>query len=120
MPGILSVRWLGHATFEVEGAGARFLIDPWITGNPSTPAEFTSPERYAKAWTPTAVLVTHAHGDHCTDAVAASKASGAPIVAEYDWIKSLGLSDDVGMGCNVGGTFRFGNVTVHAVPAMHS
>src|SRR5665213_4429642 len=34
----ITVRWLGHAAFEVTSSGGtRILIDPFISGNPSTP-----------------------------------------------------------------------------------
>jgi L-ascorbate metabolism protein UlaG (beta-lactamase superfamily) len=117
---MISVRWLGHATFEVECAGARFLIDPWMTGNPSSPPDLNSPKRYASEWKPTAILVTHAHNDHSADAVAISNASGAPVVSEYGWIGTLGLPEGKAMGGNVGGKFKFGSATVHLVPAIHS
>ena len=36
--GPISVRWLGHATFEVTSpGGTTLLLDPFISQNPSTP-----------------------------------------------------------------------------------
>ena len=36
----VKVTWLGHATFVVKAAsGTTVVIDPFITGNPKTPAE---------------------------------------------------------------------------------
>ena len=35
----IKITWLGHATFLVATPGGKnIIIDPWITGNPATPA----------------------------------------------------------------------------------
>lgn len=115
------VRWLGHAAFEITSSrGTRFLVDPFITNNPATPDSLRSLTRYTGADKPTAILVTHAHGDHAGDAPAIAKATGAPVIGEYDFVTSLGLPEGQGKGGNVGGKFAIGEVTVHLVPAVHS
>ncbi len=117
----VQVRWLGHATFEIQSAGGtRILIDPFITGNPSTPDSLKSLARYSDAWKPNAILVTHAHSDHSADAKAIAQSSGAPVVSADEWVETLGLPAAQSMGGNVGGTFKVGDVTIHLVPAMHS
>jgi L-ascorbate metabolism protein UlaG (beta-lactamase superfamily) len=117
----ISVRWLGHATFEVTSSGGtRILIDPFISGNPTTPDSLKDLARYAGAAKPAAVLVTHAHDDHSLDAKAIATRSGAQLISAYEWVNAQGLPAAQAMGGNVGGTFRVGDVTVHLVPAMHS
>lgn len=117
----VQVRWLGHATFEVVSAGGtRILIDPFISGNPSTPDSLKSLARYGESWKPAAILVSHSHSDHSADAKAIAQASGAPVIGTYEWVATLGLPESQNMGGNVGGTFKVGDVTVHLVPAMHS
>jgi L-ascorbate metabolism protein UlaG (beta-lactamase superfamily) len=117
----VTVRWLGHATFEVTSSGGtRILIDPFVTGNPATPDSLKSLARYSGAWRPNAILVSHAHDDHSADAKAIAQASGAPVISAYEWASTLGLPQAQVQGGNVGGTFRVGDVTVHLVPAMHS
>ncbi|MBS1766460.1 MAG: metal-dependent hydrolase [Acidobacteria bacterium] len=112
----ITVTWLGHAAFEITSAGGtKLLLDPFLTQDPSTPSEFKDLSRYK----PDAILVTHSHGDHLGDAVAIAKASGAPVVTSYELAATLGLPEKQTMGGNVGGTFHFGDVTVHLVPAMH-
>jgi L-ascorbate metabolism protein UlaG (beta-lactamase superfamily) len=119
-PGI-QVRWLGHATFEVvSSGGTRLLIDPFLTGNPATPDSLRRLDRYAGAGRPAAILVTHAHDDHASDAAAIARTSGAPVIGAYEWVAALRLPQAQALGGNVGGTFRVGDVTVHLVPAMHS
>jgi L-ascorbate metabolism protein UlaG (beta-lactamase superfamily) len=111
------VRWLGHAAFEVTSSGGtQILIDPFISGNPSTPDSLKSLARYK----PAAILVTHSHSDHALDAKAIAMSSGAMVISAYEWVNTLGLPDKQAMGGNVGGTFKVGDVTVHLVPAMHS
>jgi L-ascorbate metabolism protein UlaG (beta-lactamase superfamily) len=113
----ITVTWLGHAAFEVVSAGGtRILLDPFLTQDPATPAEFKDLSRYK----PDAILVTHSHSDHDADVAAIAKQSGAPVIAAYELAASFGLPDKQVMGGNVGGTFRIGDITIHIVPAMHS
>ena len=120
-PQPITVRWLGHATFEVTSAGGtRILIDPFITQNPSTPDSLKSLDRYSSAWKPNAILVSHAHFDHSADVPAIAKASGAPVISVFEYVNSLNLPQAQQMGGNVGGEFKVGDVIVHLVPAMHS
>lgn len=116
----VTIRWLGHAAFEVTTAGGtRLLIDPFITGNPSTPDSLKSLGRYEGTNKPTAILVTHSHDDHALDTKALAQATGAPVIGSYDWVNTLGLPAGQNMGGNVGGTVKVGDVTIHFVPAMH-
>lgn len=115
------IRWLGHATFEITSSrGTRFLIDPFIKGNPATPAALKRLDRYAGADKPAAILVSHSHSDHAADAVEVAKLSGAPVYGEYEFIGSLPLSEGRGIGGNVGGKFTIAETTVHFVTAIHS
>ena len=113
----LSFTWLGHSTFVlVSPSGKRFLIDPWIGGNPSAPADA------AKAvQTVDVILVTHGHGDHSSDVVAIGRSTGAHVVAPHElavWFEQKGLQRVTGM--NQGGSVQLGGVTVTMVQAFHS
>jgi len=113
----VQVTWLGHATFLVTSpGGTSILIDPYIKGNPATPASLKDLSRYH----PAAILVTHAHSDHTSDVKEIALASGAPVIGEDDWVNSFGLPEQQVMGGNVGGSFKIGDVMIHLVPAMHS
>jgi L-ascorbate metabolism protein UlaG (beta-lactamase superfamily) len=119
--GDISVRWLGHAAFEVvSSGGTRILIDPFLTGNPTTPDSLKQLARYSGAAKPAAILVTHSHFDHVQDAKAIATSSGAKLMAAYELASSLGLPEAQVIGANVGGSAKIGDVTVHVVPAMHS
>jgi L-ascorbate metabolism protein UlaG (beta-lactamase superfamily) len=113
----ITVQWLGHAAFEITSSGGtRILIDPFLSGNPSTPDSLKNLSRYK----PAAVLVSHSHDDHALNAKAIAQSSGAMLISTYEWVSSQGVPQSQAMGGNVGGTFRVGDVVVHLVPAVHS
>ena len=117
----ITVRWLGHAAFEiVSSGGTRLLIDPWFSQSPVASDSVKATAYWTAAHKPNAILVTHSHFDHAGDVKAIAQASGAPVVGSFDHVSSLGLPEAQVMGGNVGGSFTIGDVTVHLVPAMHS
>ncbi|MBU8899677.1 metal-dependent hydrolase [Corallococcus sp. M34] len=116
----VQVTWLGHAAFEVVSpGGTRLLIDPWLKGNPKTPPAWTDVTRFTRE-RPTAILVTHSHGDHADDVPALAWTTGAPVVATGEHLRAMKIPEAQQHSVNVGGTFQLGDVTVHVVPAMHS
>jgi L-ascorbate metabolism protein UlaG (beta-lactamase superfamily) len=119
--GDVTVRWLGHAAFEVESpGGTKLVIDPFIKDNPLTPAPLKKLDRYKDADRPAAICVSHSHGDHSADAKEIAKLSGAPVIGMVEYVSSLELSAEQSKGGNVGGEIRIGDVSVHLVPATHS
>lgn len=110
------ITWLGHATFEiVSPKGTKLIVDPFLKGNPKTPAAKKDLSKLA----PKAILVSHSHGDHSADAVALAKASGAMVIGAYDYIGTLEIPKKQQMGGNAGGKIVVDDVTVHLVPAVH-
>lgn len=68
-----------------------------------------------------AILITHAHFDHIGDAVATSKATGAPLVSIPEtshWLGTKGLENLIDM--NKGGTVEVAGCKAHMVHAVHS
>jgi L-ascorbate metabolism protein UlaG (beta-lactamase superfamily) len=119
--GKVKLRWLGHAAFEVESSGGtRLLIDPFIKDNPVTPEPLKKLDRYKGADKPSAVCVSHSHGDHSADAKEIAKMSGAPVIGMIEWVSSLKLPSEQSKGGNIGGEIHIGDVSVHLVPATHS
>jgi len=114
--GALSICWLGHATFVLQSPGGkRIILDPWVTGNPS------SPDSAKRLGALDLMLITHGHGDHSGDAVAIGRSSGAQIVAPYElsvWLQQKGLKHVTGM--NPGGTLKALGLSITMVPAVHS
>jgi len=112
----LSVTWLGHGTFLLQSPGGRrILIDPWIEGNPSFPANAPPLEPLDL------ILVTHGHFDHVHDAAPLAKKTGATVVGIFElcqWLQSKGVEKASGM--NKGGTQEQCGIRITMVDARHS
>ena len=105
--GQIAIRWLGHAAFEVTSpGGTTLLLDPFISGNPSTPDSLKNLARYR----PAAILVTHSHDDHALDAKTIAQRSGAKVISTYEWVNSLKLPAAQALG----GTLNTAFMTVAA------
>ena len=68
----------GAAGYEVATPTHRFLIDPFLTGNPAAPVAPDAVER------PDAILVTHAAPDHLGDTASIARRTGAPVLCGGD------------------------------------
>lgn len=113
----MKLTWLGHAGFRLEIEDAVILIDPWLTGNPTFPAE----RRDEVLKGVTHVLLTHGHGDHSGDTLAIAKELSIPVAGIFDligyWQETEGIE---GIGFNKGGTVTLNGAKVSMVPASHS
>ncbi len=113
----MKLTWLGHSGFRIEIADQVLLVDPWLTGNPMFP-EARCAEAIAGA---TAILVSHGHSDHASDAPDLARELSVPVAGTYDlmswWEKTHGIAV---VGFNKGGTIRLGDVAVTLVNAVHS
>jgi L-ascorbate metabolism protein UlaG (beta-lactamase superfamily) len=77
--GPVQVQWLGQSAMKITTPGGKVIvIDPWLVGNPKTPAEFKKLEALGKV---DLILVSHAHADHMADAPALSLMNKAPVYA---------------------------------------
>lgn len=108
-----TLRYFGHSAFELTNNGTVALIDPFITGCPTTTVS-------ADELNPTVILITHAHGDHVGDAVALSQRTGASIITINELAGYLGAQGAKTIGANHGGTVAFEGGTVKFTPAWHS
>jgi L-ascorbate metabolism protein UlaG (beta-lactamase superfamily) len=127
--GKIEVLWLGNAAMRITTvAGKVILIDPYLTANPKTPAQYKNLDAVGKI---DLILVTHAHGDHIGvagsgfDAVTLSKKHNAPLWGPAGMNQSLItlgiLGPELSMRFGKGGTITpFPGVKVTAVHAEHS
>jgi L-ascorbate metabolism protein UlaG (beta-lactamase superfamily) len=117
------VWWLGQSAMRITTpTGKVIMVDPWILGNPKTPAQFKNLDALGKL---DLILVTHAHGDHSGDAVALAKKNNVPVWApaglNQQW-QTLGeLPPELSPRMNKGGTISpFPGVKITQVHAEHS
>jgi L-ascorbate metabolism protein UlaG (beta-lactamase superfamily) len=85
----LKITWYSHASFLIETAKARLLVDPFITGNPLSPVK--ADEVQADY-----ILISHGHGDHVGDSVPIAKRTGATVVSNFEiqnWITAQGVEN---------------------------
>ena len=71
----MNIRFLGQSAFLLSSGEHRVLIDPFLQGNPMCPVTLEE----ALGWNVSAVLVSHAHGDHWGDALHFGRA-GVPVI----------------------------------------
>ncbi|MBI3637169.1 MAG: metal-dependent hydrolase [Candidatus Rokubacteria bacterium] len=69
--------WLGQAAVRIATPGGKVIvIDPFITQNPKTPAEWKDLDKLGKV---DVILITHGHGDHIGDVTELQKKTGAMV-----------------------------------------
>lgn len=113
----MQITWLGHSAFRIDIEQAVLLIDPWLDGNPMFPAD----QRAAAIKGATHILLTHAHGDHASNALAIAQETGATIATIHElaeYLKREGAKEVIGFG--KGGTIDAGGAKVTMVNASHS
>ncbi|MES2335818.1 MAG: metal-dependent hydrolase [Pseudomonadota bacterium] len=112
----MQITWFGHSGFRIEIEAAVLLVDPWLTGNPMFPAG----QEDAAIEGATHILLTHAHGDHASDAARLAGKLGIKVHCIHElseWLNSQG-SETVGFG--KGGTLLLNGAKVTMVNAVHS
>lgn len=75
----MKLTYFGHSAFQLEVGGATLLFDPFLSGNPHAEGRVSADDLQ-----PTAVLITHAHGDHFGDAPAILQRTGALAIGQFE------------------------------------
>jgi len=109
---MITLKFHGHATFQIYGAGQSILIDPWFRGNPEIGAVPDDLD-------PTLILVTHNHTDHVGDAIEISKRYKAPIVTTPSLARHYEGEGATSNRVHLGGRLVYDWGTIKCVPAFH-
>jgi L-ascorbate metabolism protein UlaG (beta-lactamase superfamily) len=111
-----SITWLGHGTLLlVSFDGTRLLIDPWLEGNPKVPDAFRDIDDLD------AIVLTHGHFDHISDAPRLARDSEVPVISNPEiaaYLTSQGVENLIEM--NKGGTTTIADLVITMVSADHS
>lgn len=98
----LSIKWLGHASFQIRAEGKTIYIDPY-EGEYSEKADL--------------ILVTHSHFDHCdTSKIKKIRKADTLIIAPEDCVSKIGGSVKT---LKPGEETTVGNIGVKAVEAYN-
>jgi len=114
----MKLTWYGHSAFRVEAGGAKILVDPFLSDNPSWNGGWEGPAEGI-----THVLVTHGHNDHVGDAADILKKTGAMLVSCFEvcmYLAGKGVDSSKLNAGNHGGTVDCGGFTTTFVNALHS
>jgi len=111
----IQLHYYGHSTFAIDTGEHKLVIDPFFA--PNNPLAPTS----ADALEADFILLTHGHGDHCADAAALARRTGALVIANFEivtWLQGQGAA--AGHGMNLGGAYTFPFGRVKMTIAHHS
>ncbi|MDW7650345.1 MAG: metal-dependent hydrolase [Bacillota bacterium] len=106
------IKFLGHACFQLEQDGKKYLLDPFITDNPLAPVE-------AGEIDADYIFVSHAHADHLGDTFDIARRTGATVISTFEIVQECEKHGVNGHPMHIGGkkAFNFGYVRV--TPAFH-
>lgn len=117
------VRFLGHASFQVEMGGKHVLFDPWFDESPQGRHRLVPPAisrerlpRYCDL-----VCISNESFDHCSpeDVKAIVQRTNAYVVAPSDSLARLEIPPRSKVSAEVGDRFTLLGVDVEVVPANH-
>ncbi len=109
----MQLTYFGHSCFLLEFAGARLVLDPYLSENPHGRVDpATVPCHY--------VLCTHAHEDHICDALALARLHGATLVAPYELAEHFAAQGATTLDLMPGGGIDLPWGRIDMTPAVHS
>lgn len=109
----MRLTYYGHSTFLLETSRARLVLDPFFDDNPASPVK-------AADIACDYLLVSHGHSDHCADALALARRTGAPIIANYELCEYFARHGAQTHDLNPGGGINLPFGRVKLTPAIHT
>lgn len=110
----MKIKWLGHATFEIQTGNKHIFIDPFITENPKSPIKLDD------ITDADLICVTHDHFDHLGDTIALSKNTGAPVACIFELGMHLQEKGVKVEAMNKGSFTKINDILVSLTLAQHS
>ena len=107
-----TLRFLGHACFQLTHNGQSLIFDPFLTDNPFKIAQSAD-------ITCNYILVSHGHHDHLGDAVAIAKKNGATIISTAEIANLCREQGCTAHSMHIGGKHAFDFGYVRITPAFH-
>lgn len=109
----MKLTFLGHSCFLVEGKNSTVIIDPFLSGNPSSKVDFEEINTDA-------IIVTHGHPDHIGDTVEIAKKNDCIVIANDEVASYLSTFGIKTHGMHLGGKHDFPFGSVKFTLAFHS
>ncbi len=110
----MKIKWLGHATFEIQTGNKHVFIDPFITENPKSPIKLDD------ITDADLICVTHDHFDHLGDTITLSKNTGAPVACIFELGMHLQEKGVKVEAMNKGSFTKINDILVSLTLAQHS
>ncbi len=109
---MLKLTYFSHSCFLLDDGANRIIIDPFLTYNPTAPCKIDKID--AKF-----IALSHAHGDHSSDALAIAKQNNALIIAVNELANYMNSMGAQVHNMHIGGSYHFAFGTLKFTIAHH-
>lgn len=110
----MKLKYFSHSAFQIiTDEGYKILIDPFLDGNPTSPAKASEVEADF-------ILLTHGHGDHLGDTIEIARRCNCLCICENELASYIGAQGINVHNMHIGGSFAFDFGTVKLTQALHS
>jgi len=110
----MKLRYFSHSCILITlDNGTRLLIDPFLDGNPTSPAAAADVEADY-------ILLTHGHGDHFGDTLSIAKRCDALCICENELASYIASKGCKAHNMHIGGSFLFDFGKIKLTQALHS
>lgn len=110
----MKLRYFSHSSFLITlDNGTRILIDPFLDGNPTSPAAASDVEAEY-------ILLTHGHGDHFGDTLSIANRCNSLCICENELANYIASKGVNAHNMHIGGAHDFDFGRIKLVQALHS
>ena len=95
-----TLRYFSHSSFALSDGKHTVLIDPFFTGNPTSPVRADEVKAHY-------IVLTHGHGDHTGDAFAIARRDGATVIAVNELANHAAEHGCIAHNMHIGGAYAF-------------